>query len=174
MTYCLLDASALVLFYQQANARLEQIFRHKAENKAFIYLPQFCVPEVFNTFARLRFREKRIDEQQYTEYRDIFSQHISNRKILYCYDLHRYHNLNAHEIFEIEHTVPYNGTKAMSTFDILIIAMDMELMKVHPPKQVVIVTGDKRIAMICRSSDRFPQPIVVTDRRVSIKSAGKR
>ena len=49
----------------------------------------------------------------------------------------------------------------MSTFDILIIAMGMELMRIHPPKNVFIVTGDKRIVKICKSSDKFPKAILV-------------
>lgn len=39
----------------------------------------------------------------------------------------------------------------LSTFDILIIAMGMELRKIHTKKSVFIVTKDKRLANICKA-----------------------
>lgn len=68
MNYYLFDASALILFYQKADNRLDKIFVEKAKNNAFVYLPQFCVPEVFNTFEKLYYRQHVISEDVYNLY----------------------------------------------------------------------------------------------------------
>ena len=168
MIYYLFDASALILFYQKANKKLDEIFVSKAKNESFIYVPQFCVPEVFNTFARLYYRDKKISEDIYNQYCVAFKEHVSSRKVIYCYDLHRYHNLNAHQLFIYDHTIPYdhiNSTKSLSTLDILIISMGMELKRIHPPQDVFLVTADKRMQTVCKACpSEFPQVIFVKEK----------
>jgi len=172
LRYYLLDASALVLLYQHANHRLDLILIEKAKGRAFLYVPQFCVAEVFNTFHRLHWRDKEIDDELFDRYVDEFENHIANRKVMYCYDLHRYHNLGIHPICKSEHTIPYGeGEKSLSTFDILIISMGLELMKIHSGHPLSIVTSDHRIARICRENKDFPNIIFVTDKRKFSKSA---
>lgn len=132
----------------------------KANGSAFLYMPQFCVPEVFNTFARIFYRDNTIPGPLYTEWRNEFIKAIGNRRILYCYDLHRYHNLNTHRIYEIEHKTPYSQKeRALSTFDILIIAMGMELKRVHCPNNVSILTRDGRLQRISSMDREFAQAI---------------
>ncbi len=159
----------MVLFYQKANKKLDEIFVSQTNKKATVYLPQFCVAETFNTFARLYYKDKSISEELYNSLTELFKEHIKDRKLLYCYDLHRYHNLNADAVIRAEHTVPYNGDISLSTLDILIIAMGIELMHIHPPKNVYVVTGDKRLHKICNSSNSFPTSMLVRDRRGKTK-----
>jgi len=80
LRYYLLDASALVLLYQHANHRLDLILIEKAKGRAFLYVPQFCVAEVFNTFHRLHWRDKEIDDELFDRYVDEFENHIANQK----------------------------------------------------------------------------------------------
>lgn len=167
MIYYLFDASALILFYQKADKQLDDIFIRKAKNEAFVYLPQFCVPEVFNAFEKIHFREKSISLDIYKAYCEGFKKDVMSRSVIYCYDLHRYHNLNSHEIIKYEHTIPYQaGEKSLSALDILVISMGVELMRIHPPKNVFLVTADKRMRTICKACPtRFPQVVYVYDRR---------
>ncbi len=91
---------------------------------------------------------------------------------MYCYDLHRYHNLGIHSICKSEHAIPYRKNEdSPSTFDILIISMGLELMRIHSGHPLSIVTGDHRIARICRENKDFPNIVFVRDKRKSLKSA---
>jgi len=156
MNYYLIDASAFVYAVENVNRTKIDFFMEKAEGTAFLYVPQFCVAEVLNTYARLFFRENRIAGKLYTEWRNEFLKAIRSRRTLYCYDLHRYHNLNADRIYRKEHRMPYQGNEnSLSAFDILIIAMGMELKKIHSPNEVTILTRDIRLRTISNSSGEF-------------------
>lgn len=113
--------------------------------------------EVFNVFARFFFRDKKIkDAKLYTKWRSDFIQTIHDRNIIYCYDLHRYHNLNAHKVYGLEHKTPYaRGEKPLYAPDILVIAMGMELKKIHTPSLVTILTRDCRLKRISNMDKSF-------------------
>jgi len=107
MKYYLIDTSAFIYAIENLEKIKINFFIERANETAFLYMPQFCVPEVFNTFARFFYRDKKIGGDLYTKWRGEFIKAIHNRRILYCYDLHRYHNLNTHKIYKIEHKIPY-------------------------------------------------------------------
>jgi hypothetical protein len=158
MKYYLLDASAIVYAVEYLDTIRLNFFEEKQKGKAFLYIPQFCVAEVLNTFARLCFRDKKINPDQYTTWRGEFINAIHNGRIFYAYDLHRYHNLNADKVYSIEHKTPLRGNETpLSTFDILIIAMGMELKKIHHPTEVIILTRDSRLHCISNKSPDFPK-----------------
>jgi len=138
MKYYLIDTSAFVFAVENINQTRMDFFVEKAKGEAFLYIPQFCVTEVFNTYARKFYEENVIQGDVYTEWRNEFIKATHNRRILYCYNLHRYHNLNAHKVYKVEHKVPrLSNEHPLSAFDILIIAMGMELKKVHAPQRCV-------------------------------------
>ena len=62
-------------------------------------------------------------------------------------DLHRYHNINTDKIYKIEHQTPLRGKeKYLSSFDILIIGMAIELKKIHiGNNEVILLTRDGRL-----------------------------
>lgn len=160
MKYYLLDASAFVYAIENLDKLKNNFFIEKANGSAFLYIPQFCIPEVFNTFARFFYRDKKIGGDQYTKWRNEFTKLVKDRRILYCYDLHRYHNLNTNKVYRIEHSTPYgNGEGALSSFDILVIAMGIELKHLHSPNEVSILTRDKRLHRISNISRDFAPAI---------------
>ncbi len=106
--YFLFDASAASHYYIDFDPYkdiLTILFAKRAEGKAFFYLPTFCVAETFNIFAKYHYRRMTIDGDTYRKAFDTFAEHIHDRKVFYCYDLNRYHNLNLNwrKVYEIEH-----------------------------------------------------------------------
>ncbi|MDR2426809.1 MAG: PIN domain-containing protein [Endomicrobium sp.] len=153
--YYLLDASAFCRFieYISANARISHnIIQRAVFESYFYYMPQFCIAEVFNTFAKWHYAEKRINEKKYKELCSIFKFLIHDRLVIYPYDLHRYHNLNCDKVFPVEHTTPHSMPKKgkLSTFDILIIAMALELQLIHGNDNVSILSCDNRLTEISK------------------------
>ena len=82
MTYYLIDTSAFIYAIENLDKIKRNFFLEKADGSAFLYMPQFCVPEVFNTFARFFYRNKRIGGQRYTKWRNEFIKTIQNRRNL--------------------------------------------------------------------------------------------
>lgn len=160
MHYYLIDASAFVYAVENVNQTKMDFFLEKANGTAFLYIPQFCVAEVLNTYARLFFRENKITGALYSQWRNEFTKAIRRRRTIYCYDLHRYHNMNADRIYKKEHIVPYTRNEnPLSTFDILVIAMGMELKKIHFPNNVSVLTRDGRLRRISNMSKNFASAI---------------
>lgn len=164
MIYYLLDTTAVVLEYdptdsyrvRKAKTFMKEMMEQGKKKDAFLFVPDFCVVEAFNTLARWRWRDKTLTEERYKEsYRRLESA-VKRRQQFYVYDLHRYHVLSCDEIFEAEHTTPLAPDKrrpgeykgSLSSFDILIIAMGMELTKIHIDRSVYIVTCDYRLVQV--------------------------
>jgi hypothetical protein len=160
MNYYLIDASAFIYAVENLDRIKRNFFIEKAGGIAFLYMPQFCVTEVLNTYAKFFWRLGRIGLDRYNKWRDEFIKAIQNRTIIYCYDLHRYHNLNADEIYELEHRTPYmEEEKRLSSLDILVIAMGMELKRVHCSDNVLILTRDRRLLKISNMKEGFAQAV---------------
>ena len=162
MNYYLLDASALVLRYDRiagVSDIIDELYIQQLKGEAFFYIPNFCITETFNTFAKFYFREKKITRTEYNKYLRKFREHIRFRKSIYPYALNRYHNYIADEILPIEHkTKPLKGNKShLSTFDILIIAMGIELKNIHIKDNVYIITRDERLANVSNSKLKLPK-----------------
>jgi hypothetical protein len=153
--YYLLDASAYCRFVENTSNPKTQVTHNiisKSLDGYFYYIPQFCIIEVFNTFAKWYYAEKRISETRYKEICEYFQNLIRNRLVLYTYNLHRYHNLNCDKIFPVEHTTPHTKPKKgkLSTFDILIIAMALELQLIHGVDNITILSCDARLLDISK------------------------
>jgi len=160
MKYYLLDASAFIWAIENLDKIKLNFFVEKAKGEAFLYIPQFCITEVLNVFARFFYREKRVENRLYTKWKNDFVAATHNRKIVYCYDLHRYHNINTKTIIKLEHITPYKkGESSLSSFDILIIAMGMELKKIHSPNEVQLLTRDCRLQRISNMNIQFAKAI---------------
>jgi hypothetical protein len=92
--YYLLDASAYCRFVEYTNFTHNAVITHDILQNAlldkyFYYIPQFCISEVFNTFAKWHYAQKSINYEGYTKITDFFKLLIRNRNIFYPYDLHR-------------------------------------------------------------------------------------
>lgn len=161
----LFDASAAVEMYHPRNAQVGRIVQRLKEQRtvlrqAAFFIPNFCIAEVFNTFAKWHFdptdERQRIDWTEYERLIRRFRQDVRWGRLLYTYDLNRYHIMAADEIIPIEHTVARRDERDhLSTYDILLIAMACELHYIGPAGSVHLVTCDKRIQIIC---EEFRKP----------------
>lgn len=126
-----------------------------------------------------------VDEQHYRSSKGLFISHVQNRKFFYSLDFNRYHNLNADIVRPVEHTTDtefqasglppgtdnrlidaklkevdpadYATKHRLSTFDILIVAMGMELKRTSG-SEVHLLTSDKRLHLISsQRPDLFPK-----------------
>lgn len=165
MIYYLLDASVVVLEYDPrcshlAKDNMTKLIESGKKKEAVLFLPDFCVVEAFNTLAKWFWSpdDKRFaTEKQYRGAYEQLERSVKRRGLYYAYDLHRYHVLNCDEIFKAEHTSPREEDRRhpgsfhrLSSFDILIIAMGMELTRIHAEQSVWIVSGDHRLVEIAR------------------------
>ncbi len=193
MIYYLIDASVAAEFYRPPASLKpehlelqERIVAQKYSKNALLYIPAFCIPEVFNTFAKWWIRQESVfaSQEQYEKTCKLFGVHIHDRELFYSYDLTRYHNLRCHSIFPVEHRFKtefdvtglpktakageldkklkeldqydHVGKHYLSAFDILIIAMGMEL-EMLLGKKVHLLTNDERLAKICQVKPEFPK-----------------
>ncbi len=163
LTY-LFDACAAVEFYlprdQRCRNAVQYILDQKTDNAAALFIPNICIPEVFNTFAKWRFAPKDsnewIDEQPYKQCVDTFRNDIHWGKTLYPYDLNRYHILATDKIVLAEHHLHRREVyDRLSTFDILIIAMACELAYIGQRDDTFLVTCDKRLSKVCERLREF-------------------
>ncbi|MDR0800637.1 MAG: hypothetical protein LBN01_03805 [Endomicrobium sp.] len=153
--YYLIDTSAFCRYVElESNSNIISNF----QNSCFYYIPQFCIAEVFNTFAKWYYSEDKISPEKYEELCKIFKKLIRNRFVFYPYDLHRYHNLNCDKIYEVEHKTPAQKKGKLSTFDILILAMAIELQTIHGNDNITILSCDKRILEIAKLLNIIAEP----------------
>lgn len=177
--YYLLDTSAALHHYiphEKITPQLDHIVEQHGLKKVFIFIPQFCISELFNTFAKYHYRKKELYPKAYQEsslknfkslskedYQRIcsnFKEDIKFGRLFYNYSLSRYHTFNADSIFPFEHRVEltrknYQTGKIepyfLSTFDILLLAMGIELARMHGEERTYILTCDKRIKIVADS-----------------------
>lgn len=150
----LLDTCAWVNYYKaehKVKVLLDHIIEQRGLKKATLFMPSFCIVEVFNTFAKWRYRRKDIKEQDYEDIKKKFRDHVRKGALISEYPLHIYHIYNTDYIvpFENQWDLGHNQENHLSSFDILIIGMGMELVKHYGDKPVKILTCEKRIANLC-------------------------
>ncbi len=174
--FYLLDTSAAAHHYipdKDITPQIDLILEQQALTKAFAFIPQFCVSELFNTFAKIHFRKKEsypeeyqeqylqdfkpLSKDEYKEVCDNFKEDMKFGKIFYNYELNRYHIFNADYIIPFEHQVNLIKTNPktkkeepwlLSSFDILVISMGMELTKINGPDSTYLLTCDKRMKIV--------------------------
>lgn len=150
----LFDASAAVELYAPRTSKTEKAARFIVEQKkthkqATLYIPNFCVVEVFNTLARRHFKDGALHRAQYESSLKRFRDDVHWARTLYSYDLNCYHVIGADEIIPIEHHVASEHERDhLSTFDILIIAMACELAYLGRAEDTFLVTCDRRILKV--------------------------
>lgn len=158
----LFDASAAVDIYHPRSDKVRRLLKFILEQrtlhkKAALYIPEFCIVEVFNTLAKMRFKKNLLSQEKYEESLQRFRKDIHWASVLYPYPLNRYHMLGADEIIPIEQNIPsVKEWDHLSTNDILLIAMASELAFVSDPDEVFLVTCDRRVKSVCDSFKNTP------------------
>jgi hypothetical protein len=175
--YCLFDASVIVPYFiprahdnpkvhERAVSIIESV--RSGSTKHFFYIPNFCIAEVFSTFAKHTYgawnrqvrQRGRIDRRVYQSLRGQFQKDIHNAALFYHYELSRYHVLAINLVAPVDHRFKLSrgtGNKPCpaGTFDQLIVAMGIHLAKIHGAGNVVIITADQRLSKLiqkCRSN----------------------
>jgi predicted nucleic acid-binding protein len=162
----LFDASAIVPFYRH-NPELEPKVNHLVNQhemgRATLFMPNFCIAEVFNTFAKLNFRSQEIKKEEYDQMKNKFRSDIRRGRMFYEYPLHIYHIYNVDFISPFEHQlfIGKNKNEFLSTLDILIIGMGIELVNLYGNDNFRIITCDKRLAKICENLRKFDKEVKV-------------
>jgi hypothetical protein len=135
----------------------------------FLYIPNFCIAEVFSTFMKYAFgkwnphvkKTGKIDRRVYQSLVQQFQDDIHNGRFIYQYELSRYHILGINLVAPIDHFFQITRGKKrhvpMGTFDHLIVSMGIQLAHIHGAEQVTILSADDRLTRIltkCKSGIR--------------------
>jgi hypothetical protein len=169
--FCLFDASVIAAYYcplftrspkvtERARILIEAVRSRKRSH--FFYIPNFCIAEVFSVFMKYAFsnwnrhlRKGRIDRRVHNSLRDQFQEDIHNARLFYHYELSRYHVLAMNLIAPIDHHYKLSKRKKgggdalpAGTFDHLILAMGIHLVKIHGNDNVIIITSDDRLSKV--------------------------
>ncbi|MCD6134325.1 MAG: PIN domain-containing protein [Candidatus Omnitrophica bacterium] len=158
MKYFLLDTSAIIHLYyseEKLTKKVAELISRKLSEDAFLYMPNFCIAETFNVFGKLRYRERKKSQEEYEEIKGSFKDLVRGRSIIYSYELSRYHVLNIDLLVPFEQTFTRINKKALSTFDLLVIAMGIELVKIHGDRDFYIITAEKRMDLLCKNLRRL-------------------
>jgi len=151
----LFDACAAVDIYLPRDNRVKKaiqfiINQKKLHNQATLFIPNICIAEVFNAFAKKRFEpedsSEQLDNDAYARCLGRFRNDVHWGNLLYPYDVNRYHIIAADKVIPIEHNLASIIRRShLSTFDILIIAMACELAYIGQRGETYLVTCDRRL-----------------------------
>ena len=169
--YCLFDANVIAAYYCPRTTRSIKVIEYarnliesvrSGESDHFFYIPNFCIAEVFSVF--MKYAYSRWNKQTkggtihgwvHNRLRKQFEADIHNAKLFYHYELSRYHVLAINLVAPIDHHYKLyrrgrgGGAQAPAgTFDQLIIAMGIHLVRIHGASNVVVITTDDRLARI--------------------------
>lgn len=194
--YFLLDANVAAGYYlprslnsEKAKFRIEKIFDYIRMNSRdhFIYIPNICIAETFNVFAKHSFgywnshlkSKATIDSRIYESLVKSFQKDVHNGHFLYHYELNRYHIINTNLVSPIDHHYkisPGKKSKPAGTFDHIIISMGVELSRIHGADNVCILSTDERLIKVlekCKSA-MSPETIKKLKFNIAERVCGKK
>jgi hypothetical protein len=176
LIYALLDTNVTAGYYLARSLTSQVARRHIATiidsvrtggSKHSLYIPNICIAETFSVFMKYAFgkwnphlkHKKTIDKRVYEHLVSQFQKDIHNGRLLYQYELSRYHILAIDLVAPIDHHYQHTRGKKnhrpMGTFDHLYVAMGIHLAHIDGNENVVLLTADDRISNIvsrCRVS----------------------
>lgn len=144
----------------------------RAEERAVLLVPNFCLAECSKAFAASIQAEIKSAEKAATKYDamvegmlDIVSS--SRQGLIQSHALAREHLVGVEDIFKAQWAMKSRGGQGLSGLDGLVLAMGRDLMKVHGAEYVRVVTGDRWMAEVCnrnpfllpRAVDVYKDPI---------------
>lgn len=176
--FVLLDANIVAGYYLpeslsllSARPRIKNIIdavRNGGAPEVFLYIPEFCIPEVFAVFAKYFFatwdkqvRKKLSKKLRKTDYNKIlkeFRDDLHYGALLYCVELNRYHVLATDLISPVDSYYQHYRTrrnakrtmrkKMMGAADHTIVGMGVDLSRIHGRDNFAVLTSDHRLADI--------------------------
>jgi hypothetical protein len=146
----------------------------KAAGRAFLYVPNFCIAEAMCAFAKKCWQEKLYGtgsgaRNAFNEFRDALLEHVVSSKILYSFELSRRHLILAHNVYERAATISSSlrSGKPLSTLDVLMISMGLDLMNVHGKDNLYLVTAERPIYDVCCANRAdFPRALNVLEQDI--------
>ena len=174
--FCLFDTSVIVPYFipkahknNEVHVRAASIIESVRSGMTdhFFYIPNFCIAEVFSTFAKHAYgnwnkqvKSGTIHGKVHNSLRKQFQSDIHNAALFYHYELARYHVLAVNLVAPVDHYFKLaRGTSKTvapaGAFDQLIVAMGIHLTKIHGVGNVVVITADNRLYRLikkCRSN----------------------
>lgn len=172
--YFLIDANAIIDYYTGSNRDTWRIFKNIEEKRRIysdhciiVFIPNFCIFEVYKNLASMCYGRKKIEEETYKKVRQDFSNDISRtdqwsgiddikvkekvskkyKQKYFHLELSRYHILNGHYIYPFVHLAE-DKEHHLSSLDVLIIAQGIELTKMYGKDNFAILTSDKGICKL--------------------------
>lgn len=176
--FVLLDANIVAGYYLpeslsliSARPRIKNIIdavRNAGAPEVFLYIPEFCIPEVFAVFARYFFATwdkqvrknlpKKLKRTDYDKILKKFRNDLHYGALLYQVELNRYHVLATDLISPVDSYYQHYRTrknakrrmrkKMMGAADHTIIGMGVNLSRIHGRDHFAILTADHRLADI--------------------------
>ena len=176
--YFLIDASALVPFFRvsperaSARAAILKLLRIRAEERAALLVPNFCLAECSKAFAASIQDEIKTAEKAATKYDAMVEEMLdivsgSRQGLIQSHELVREHLVGIEDIFKAQWSMKPRGGEGLSGLDGLVLAMGRGLMQAHGAERVRVVTGDRWMAEVCnrnpfllpRAVDVYKDPI---------------
>lgn len=176
--FVLLDANLVVGYYLpeslssvSARPHIKNIIdavRNGGVPEIFLYIPDPCIPEVFAVFAKYFFAtwdrqvkknlSKKLKKADYEAMLSKFQKDLHNGKLLNQVELNPYHILATHLISPVDANYEYyrnrhnqkvkRNKKMMGATDHTIIAMGINLSRIHGRGNFTVLTADHRLADI--------------------------
>lgn len=181
--YLLLDSNVTAGYYlprsldsRKARQRIEILFQsiRSGKSKHFLYIPNFCIAEVFSVFMKHAFgkwnrhvikKGGTIDKRVYEKLVTQFQADIHNGKFLYHLELNRYHILGINLVAPIDHSYKFSrgegNVTPCGTFDHLIISMGITLSHIHGRDNVCIVSADDRLTDLLSKCSSLHRPTTI-------------
>lgn len=170
--YCLFDANVIAAYYLPATCRSEKVVDaaraliesvRSGGSSHFFYIPNFCIAEVFSVFMKHTYghwnphvKHGTVDGRVHNSVRKQFQEDIHNARLFYHFELTRYHVLALNLVAPIDHYYQLakktkknrHQVRPAGTFDHLIVAMAVHLVKIHGAGDVCLITADERLERI--------------------------
>ena len=171
--YFLIDASVLIPFLQvspegvSARSAVVKLLKMRAEEKAVLLVPNFCLAECSKAFAAIIQADVKSAEIAATKYDAVVEKMLdfvssSRQGLIQSHELVREHLVGIEDIFKAQWSMKPRGGQGLSGLDGLVLAMGRGLMKAHGADRVRVVTGDRCMAEVCsRNPELLPRAVDV-------------
>ncbi len=188
--YLLLDSNVTAGYYlprsldsARAQKRIELLFQsiRSGESSHFLYIPNFCIAEVFSVFMKHAFgkwnrhvinKGGTIDKRIYEKLVTQFQADIHNGKFLYHLELNRYHILGINLVAPIDHSYKISRRQGnvipCGTFNHLIISMGITLAHIHGRNNVCIISADDRLTDLLSKCSSLHRPTTIKKLKLDI------
>ena len=169
----LLDASALIPFFldikdeRMVRAAILKLLSLRDQNKAVLWVPNFCLAECSKAFAARLYSHSSSAEGARNRYRQAVEKMLdivsSSRKgLIRSLNLERAHLVAIEDVFNAQWAMNPRS-EGLSGFDGLVLTMARDLLKKYGTDSVRLVTNDRWMATVCKQNpDLLPHAVLAS------------